>query len=65
MEELSDLSDLIWRSQAGDLAAFNTIVRRFQDMAVGYAHSVLGDFSTLPRMWRKTPFCRPTSRWDS
>jgi RNA polymerase sigma factor (sigma-70 family) len=28
----------------GDLAAFDAVVRRFQDMAVGYAYSILGDF---------------------
>ena len=31
------------QAQAGDLAAFNWIVKQFQDMAVGYAASVLGD----------------------
>ena len=41
MEEL----DLLVRSAAeGDPDAFGKIVQRFQDMAVGYAFSVLGDF---------------------
>jgi RNA polymerase sigma factor (sigma-70 family) len=31
-------------AQRGDLAAFEQVVRRFEDMAVGYAYSVLGDF---------------------
>lgn len=39
-----ELDFLIIRSQAGDLDAFGTIVLRFQDMAVGYAYSILGDF---------------------
>lgn len=39
-----ELELLILRAQAGDLDAFESIVRRFQDMAVGYAYSVLGDF---------------------
>ena len=32
------------RAQAGDLEAFNWIVRRFQDRAVAYAATVLGSF---------------------
>ena len=39
-----ELDLLIIRAQAGDLDAFGSIVQRFQDMAVGYAYSVLGDF---------------------
>jgi len=31
-------------AQQGDLGAFDTLVRQFGDMAVGYAFSVLGDF---------------------
>lgn len=31
-------------AQTGDVKAFNWIVRHFQDMATGYAASVLGDF---------------------
>jgi RNA polymerase sigma factor (sigma-70 family) len=29
---------------AGDAEAYGTVVRRFQDMAVGYAYALLGDF---------------------
>ncbi len=39
-----DLADQIKRAQEGDLDAFSGLVRRFQDMAVGYAFSILGDF---------------------
>ncbi|HIJ64566.1 MAG TPA: sigma-70 family RNA polymerase sigma factor [Candidatus Hydrogenedentes bacterium] len=35
---------LVERSRSGDLEAFGTLVRRFQDMAHGYAYSILGDF---------------------
>ncbi|MCX5759846.1 MAG: RNA polymerase subunit sigma, partial [Candidatus Hydrogenedentes bacterium] len=38
------LSWLIERSRAGDLDAFTEVLRRFQDMAHGYAYSSLGDF---------------------
>src|SRR5512135_2178678 len=32
-------------AQQGDLDAFDALVRQFEDMAVGYAYSVLGDFA--------------------
>jgi RNA polymerase sigma factor (sigma-70 family) len=41
---LEELVTLVARVQAGDCDAYEAIVRRFQDMAVGYACSVLGDF---------------------
>jgi RNA polymerase sigma factor (sigma-70 family) len=37
---------LIQRAQEGDPFAFDLLVRRFQDMAVGYALSLLGDDRT-------------------
>ena len=40
----SDLTETIARSIDGDLDAFALLVERFQDMAVGYAYSILGDF---------------------
>ena len=40
----SNLTKTIERSIDGDLAAFEMLVERFQDMAVGYAYSMLGDF---------------------
>jgi RNA polymerase sigma factor (sigma-70 family) len=39
-----ELSSTVRRAQAGDREAYGWIVRRFQDMAVGYAASILGDF---------------------
>ena len=41
---MDELDLLIIRAQAGDLDAFGMLVQRFQDMAVGYAYSILGDF---------------------
>ena len=41
---MDDLNALFSQAQAGDLEAYGKIVRRFQDMAVGYAYSILGDF---------------------
>ncbi|MFQ6043858.1 MAG: RNA polymerase sigma factor, partial [Candidatus Poribacteria bacterium] len=41
---MENLKSLIKRAQDGDLEAFSGIVIRFQDMAVGYAYSILGDF---------------------
>lgn len=41
---MEELTILVERARAGDLAAYGELVRRFQDMAVGYAYSLLGDF---------------------
>ena len=38
-----DLPTLVRRAQTGDAEAFGRLVLRFQDMAVGYAYSRLGD----------------------
>ena len=41
---MDELRPLVERAQKGDLEAYGEIVRRFQDMAYGYAYSILGDF---------------------
>ena len=41
---MEELTILINRTLNGDLTAYGDLVRRFQDMAVGYAYSLLGDF---------------------
>ncbi|MDY7010240.1 MAG: sigma-70 family RNA polymerase sigma factor, partial [Planctomycetota bacterium] len=41
---MEELKSLVTRSRAGDVDAYGEIVRRFQDMAYGYAYSILGDF---------------------
>ena len=41
---MPELSWLVERSRAGDLDAFTEVLRHFQDMAHGYAYSILGDF---------------------
>lgn len=41
---MEELDDLVKQAQSGDQAAFNAIVRQYQDMAVGYAYSHLSDF---------------------
>jgi RNA polymerase sigma factor (sigma-70 family) len=40
---VNDIADLIAQVKTGDLDAYEPIVRRFQDMAVGYAYAMLGD----------------------
>jgi RNA polymerase sigma factor (sigma-70 family) len=40
---MEELHTLVARAQAGDLEAYGAIVWRFQDMAVGYGYSLLGD----------------------
>ena len=41
---MEELRTLVERARTGDLEAYGEIVRRFQDMAYGYAYSLLGDF---------------------
>ena len=41
---MEDLRTLVLDAQTGNLDAFNNLVRRFQDMAVGYAYAILRDF---------------------
>ena len=38
------LDDVVIRARDGDADAFAIVVRRFQDMAVGYGYSMLHDF---------------------
>jgi len=40
----TSIASLVKRAQAGDLDAYAHLVRRYQNMAVGYARSILGDF---------------------
>ncbi len=40
---MTDLSEIVQQAQCGNSEAYEQIVRRFQDMAVGYAYSMLGD----------------------
>ncbi len=42
--ETEDIRALVGAAQKGEEAAFTRLVYQFQDMAVGYAWSVLGDF---------------------
>ncbi len=42
--------------QTGDLAAFETLVRQFQDMGVGYAHALMGDFHIAEGIAQKSFF---------
>ncbi|MBI2850270.1 MAG: sigma-70 family RNA polymerase sigma factor [Chloroflexi bacterium] len=41
---MEELKSLVVSARSGDLEAFGEIVRRFQDMAHGYAYSVVNDF---------------------
>ena len=41
--DVEALHTLVAQAQNGDLEAYAAIVRRFQDMAVGYGYSLLGD----------------------
>lgn len=41
---MKELAPLVIRSRQGDSPAFEELVRRFQDMAVGYAYALLGDW---------------------
>jgi RNA polymerase sigma factor (sigma-70 family) len=35
---------LVVKAKEGDIGAFDSLIRAFRDMAVGYAYSILGDF---------------------
>jgi len=41
---VEDWKQSLVQAQQGDLAAFDAVVKQFQDMAVGYAYSILHDF---------------------
>ena len=41
---MDELEIIVLRAQLGDRAAYEELVRRFQDMAVGYAYAVLEDW---------------------
>ena len=41
---MTELAPLVIRSRQGESLAFEELVRRFQDMAVGYAYALLGDW---------------------
>jgi RNA polymerase sigma factor (sigma-70 family) len=41
---MDDIAQLVTRAQRGDTDAYGELVRRFQDMAYGYAYSVVGDW---------------------
>ena len=43
MSESATLAGLVVKARAGDAEAFGVVVRRFQDMAVGYGYALLGD----------------------
>lgn len=42
--DVEELNSLVERVRGGEREAYGDLVRRFQDMAVGYAYSLLGDF---------------------
>lgn len=44
MNDKSRIDVLVTRAKSGDASAFDRLVRDFQDMAVGYAVTLLGDF---------------------
>ena len=41
---MGDLNELVVAARKGESDAFEEVVRRFQDMAVGYAYATLGDW---------------------
>ncbi len=41
---MTELVDELSRAQRGDVDAYGRVVRRFQDMACGYAYAILSDF---------------------
>ncbi len=41
---MQDLTEVVVRARQGDSQAYEEVVRRFQDMAVGYAYALLGNW---------------------
>ena len=41
---MEELRDWVFQARQGDLESYGKIIRRFQDMAYGYAYSLLSDF---------------------
>lgn len=41
---MKETAKLVVKAQAGDVESFTSLVKDFQDMAVGYAYSILNDF---------------------
>ena len=41
---MDEVRQLVQQAQAGNRDAYDALVLRFQDMAVGYAYTLLGDF---------------------
>ncbi|MHC4574628.1 MAG: sigma-70 family RNA polymerase sigma factor [Planctomycetota bacterium] len=41
---MEDIRSLVIKARSGDVEAYGHIVRQFQDMAYGFAYSMLGDF---------------------
>src|ERR1700675_366504 len=41
---MTSVDSLVVRAREGDDGSYEALVRRFQDMAVGYSYSILGDF---------------------
>jgi RNA polymerase sigma factor (sigma-70 family) len=44
MEQIVTTADLVRRTRAGDRGAFTGLVQAYQNLALGYAYSMLGDF---------------------
>ena len=72
---MQDLKAVVLRASAGDCNAYEDLVRRFQDMAVGYAFALLGDWQEAEdaaqdafiAAWRGSSSCgtRPPSQAGS
>ena len=41
---MTELAPIVIHARQGDNNAFEELARRFQDMAVGYAYALLGDW---------------------
>ncbi len=41
---MGDLTSLVLKARSGDAQAYEQIVQKFQDMALSYAYSILGDY---------------------
>ena len=53
---MKSTAEIVRQAQAGDVKAFEALVRQFQDMAVGGLPTYWGNWLKKPVIWRRATF---------